>query len=84
MTDEQVDYELLNESYKELADIVGIDNMLKIRENFGGSQLQLPMRLYDPNAIKLKLKDDDLTPQKIRDLSRKYGLSPRWFRKVSK
>lgn len=84
MAKEQIEYDLLNESYKDLVDIIGMDNMLKIRENFGGSQLQLPMKLYDPTAIREMIQGEDLNPQKIRNLSRKYGLSPRWFRKNSK
>ncbi|GEO79111.1 hypothetical protein FD29_GL000242 [Companilactobacillus mindensis DSM 14500] len=84
MTNERIDYDLLNESYKDLVDIIGMDNMLKVRENFGGSQLQLPMKLYDPTAIREMIQGEELNPQKIRDLSHKYGFSPRWFRKVSK
>ncbi|PMD68809.1 hypothetical protein [Companilactobacillus nuruki] len=80
----EVDYDLLNKSYKELVDIVGMENMLKIRDNFGGIQLQLPMRLYDPQAIKIKIKDKNLTAKEVRELSIKYGLSPRWFKQYGK
>lgn len=78
---EEIDYDLLNESYKALADIVGVDNMLKIRDNFSGTQLQLPMRLYDPEAIKQEIKNKSLDNQQVRELSIKYGFSPRWFKK---
>lgn len=77
---EKIDYELLNTSYKELADLVGVDNMLKIHDNFCGTQLQLPMRLYDPKAVKKMIQKETLTDEKIRKLSLKYGFSPRWFK----
>lgn len=80
--DEKIDYELLNESYKALVDVIGVENMLKIHDNFSGTQLQLPMRLYDPQAIKAEFVGKDLDNEEIRRLSIKYGFSTRWFRKI--
>ncbi|MDT6953145.1 hypothetical protein [Companilactobacillus alimentarius] len=37
--EEKIDSSLLNESYQNLAEIVGVENMLKIRYNYCGMQL---------------------------------------------
>ena len=47
MTDE-VDKELLNEFYQELADLIGLENAYKLHETYRGLSYTFPMRLYDP------------------------------------
>ena len=81
---EKVDYETLNESYKGLAEVIGVEAMLKVRDNYCGMQLQLPMRLYDANKLRKKLQKMNVQSDQIMELSRKYGYSPRWIREASK
>lgn len=81
---EKVDYDILNESYKGIAEVIGVEAMLKIRDNYCGMQLQLPMRLYDANKLRKKLQTMDVQSNQIMMLSRKHGYSPRWIKEASK
>ncbi|GEO47995.1 hypothetical protein LKI01_19940 [Companilactobacillus paralimentarius] len=81
---EKVDYDILNESYKGIAEVIGVEAMLKIRDNYCGMQLQLPMRLYDANKLRKKLQTMDVQSNQVMMLSRKYGYSPRWIKEASK
>lgn len=80
----EIESELLSDSYQGLAEIIGVDNMLKIRQSYGGTQLQLPMRLYDAKKLQKKLKAMNVKPDQVMELSRKYGYSPRWIKQAIK
>lgn len=80
--EQDIDYEALHPSYKALWDLVGKENALKIYENFRGTQLQLPMRLYERNALETVLRGKDLKTSSIQALSNQYGYSSRWIKKV--
>lgn len=80
--EQDIDYEALHPSYKALWDLVGKENALKIYENFRGTQLQLPMRLYDRNALETVLRGKDLKTSSIQALSNQYGYSSRWIKQV--
>ncbi|XRJ97240.1 hypothetical protein ACPBEI_00380 [Latilactobacillus sakei] len=77
---EEIDYEALHPSYKLLWDLVGQENMLKIYTSFKGTQLQLPMRLYERKALEKALNNRDLEDVNIQKLANKYGFSPRWIK----
>ncbi|WP_436667254.1 hypothetical protein [Latilactobacillus sakei] len=79
---QNVDYKALHPSYKALWDLVGEENMLKIYEEFRGTQLQLPMRLYERNALESVLRSKDQESLDIKELSKQYGFSPRWIRQI--
>ncbi|WP_119327144.1 hypothetical protein [Companilactobacillus musae] len=77
---EHVNYDVLHPSYKALWDLLGEDNMLKVYDQFRGTQLQLPMKLYD--RVKLeKFLNDGPDKRDVRELSNIYGFSPRWIKK---
>lgn len=75
-----INYNLLHPSYKELWDLVGEDNMLKIHDDFRGTQLQLPMRLYDPDKVEKYLHDNMNEHYDVRELSNMFDFSPRWIK----
>lgn len=70
-------YDALFPSYQELNDLVGEENMLKIYGYWRGSQVSLPMRLYDPKQLRPILKASGASN---KDLARLYGYSERWVR----
>lgn len=77
---EHINYDVLHPSYKALWDLLGEDDMLKVYDQFRGTQLQLPMKLYD--RVKLeKFLNDKSDKKDVRELSNIYGFSPRWIKK---
>lgn len=75
-----VNYDVLHPSYKALFDLLGEEGMMKIYEQFRGTQLQLPMKLYDRVELE-KYLNEQTNSQSVRELSNLYGFSPRWIKK---
>lgn len=80
MVKEKIRYDVLNSTYKALVDLVGEDNMLKIYNEFRGSQLQLPMKLYDRQELEKHLKKNTRKNIDVKKLSHTYGFSQRWIK----
>nr|WP_283777568.1 Mor transcription activator family protein [Loigolactobacillus coryniformis] len=69
----------LHQSYKRLSELIGVEAMLKIYNEYRGTQFQYPMRLYDREEVsKLVRKEYDGT--NLKELSQKYGYSQRWMK----
>ncbi|AWZ38711.1 MULTISPECIES: Mor transcription activator family protein [Ligilactobacillus] len=80
MTDE-VDKELLNEFYQELADLIGLENAYKLHETYRGLSYTFPMRLYDPKKVAQKIVAE-YNGENASELARRYGYSMRWVLEV--
>lgn len=78
----KVEYKLLHPTYKSLYDIVGEANLLKIYELFRGTQLQLPMKMYDRNSLSKAILNGRLDDMSVQEISLKYGYSPRWIKRI--
>jgi len=78
----KLNYEMLHPTYKALYDIVGEDNLLKIYELFRGTQLQLPMKMYDRILLKEAICKGKLDGMTNQEISLKFGYSPRWIKSV--
>lgn len=76
-----IDIDALQQSYKQLNDIVGTKNMLKIYNEFRGTQLNLPMKLYDREGT-IRAIQQEYPRMSTRELSDKYGFSQRWVTSV--
>ena len=75
--------ELYNDIYKEIAEIVGLDAMLKIYLRFKGQQITFPVRLYNPQLIQQNVvKEYDGT--NISELAKKYDYSEKSIRRMIK
>ncbi|WP_425483983.1 Mor transcription activator family protein [Lacticaseibacillus absianus] len=70
----------LHSTYRQLADAIGVDNMLAVYDLFKGLQVQFPMRLYDRDLAGKKIASE-FTGHNARALSNKYGYSQRWIYK---
>jgi len=79
---EEIQYDVLHPSYKTLYDLVGEDNMVKIYREFRGTQLELPMKLYDRNELKEYLGKISVDKPDVKKLSHTYGYSQRWIKKA--
>lgn len=69
----------LHQSYKRLSELIGVDAMLKVYNEYRGTQFQYPMRLYDRIAVS-KLVDEEYNGTNLKELSRQYGYSQRWMK----
>ncbi len=75
--------DLYNDIYKEISEIVGLDNTLKIYLRFKGQQITFPVRLYNPHLIQQNvIKEYDGT--NIAELAQKYDYSEKTIRRMIK
>lgn len=73
--EKRTNLEDLNDEYREMAEIIGIENLLALSERFGGSQFYIPQKdkLLKNTTYKIIINEFDGT--NIKKLSRKYGVS---------
>ena len=75
--------DLYNDIYREISEIVGLDNTLKIYLRFKGQQISFPVRLYNPHLIQQNvIKEYDGT--NIAELAQKYDYSEKTIRRMIK
>lgn len=76
-----VDTAALQSIYKKIDELLGTDEMLRFYHEFRGTQLNLPMKLYDRNGTITAIKENypRLTEKELAD---KYGYSQRWVKRV--
>ena len=79
--DEQADISGLNDVYRELCDLVGYENMLKLYAQYKGFQVNFPTRLYSKDYVREVLKRE-YNGSNTKALARKLGYSERWIRKI--
>lgn len=66
--------------YGELAEIIGIDNVIIIYEHFKGQQVSFPTRLYSKDYIVEQISSSK--PQSIKKMATQYGYSERRLRQI--
>ncbi len=73
----------LNGVYETISDLIGFDNAVKLYENFRGSQVNFPTRLFSKDfVLQEALKVYDGTSESINLIAVKYGYSERTIRKL--
>ena len=77
----EIDLELLNTVYREIADKLGLDTALEVYEMFRGQQICFPVRFYNSESIKRKIADE-YDGKNIRSLSVKYNYSEKTIRRI--
>ena len=78
---EQADISGLNDVYRELCDLVGYENMLKLYKQYKGFQVNFPTRLYSKDYVREVLKKE-YNGSNTKELARRLGYSERWIRKI--
>lgn len=78
---EQADISGLNDVYRELCDLVGYENMLKLYAQYKGFQVNFPTRLYSKEYVREVVKKES-DGSNTKELARKLGYSERWIRKI--
>ncbi|MGN0501156.1 MAG: hypothetical protein ACI4HK_08465 [Ruminococcus sp.] len=75
----------LNGIYETMSEIICFDNVVKIYDNFKGSQINFPTRLFLKEfVLQEALKSYDGTSESINLIATKYSYSERTIRKLLK
>lgn len=76
---------ILNGVYESFSEIIGFDNTVKLYENFCGSQINFPTRLFSKEfVLQEAIKSYDGTSDSINKIAVKYNYSERTIRKLLK
>ncbi|MGX7417618.1 Mor transcription activator family protein [Carnobacterium gallinarum] len=75
----KIDSDCLVKSYREIYELVGEENLIKIYESFKGQQLTFPMKMYDKQLVSEKVKKE-YKFYSVSELTKKYGYSQRWLK----
>lgn len=78
-----IEPEMLPEPYRKLTDLLGIENVLKLADEFQGTNIYFPKL---DGTLKLirdkKILEDYQKDNNIKLLARKYGLTETWVRLI--
>lgn len=80
---DEIQKEQLNGIYKDMAEILDIQVVLKLYENYKGLQVTFPIRLLSNEYIK-KSVHKEYNGNNSKELARKYEYSERWVKKMIK
>lgn len=75
--------EYLNGAYSELANLLGIEAVLKIHSAYRGQQITFPVQLFSREFLKQQITEE-YNGYNIKQLATKYGYSEKWIRKILK
>lgn len=75
--------ETLNDVYREIAELVGMDNMSKLYEFYRGQQVSFPTRLYRKEFLR-EVIEKKYDGTNAKEISRELGYSERWIKEVAK
>ncbi len=83
MESDKIKKEYLNGIYSELAEVIGIDSVIKLHRNHRGQTITLPVDLYSKKYI-ADLISAEYDGSNIRQLATKYGYTDKWIRHIIK
>ena len=75
MSNKGVLLEDLQEQYRELANVIGIDNLIKLSSYLGGTQIYIPRKEHIVKTVKYQAIKREFDGNNIKQLSKKYGVS---------
>lgn len=79
----KIKVECLNSAYSDLANLLGIDAVLKIHSEYRGQQIFFPMELFSKEFIKQQIIDE-YDGRNVKQLATKYGYTEKWVKKILK
>lgn len=83
MEESNIKCEYLNGAYSELANLLGIEAVLKIHSAYRGQQITFPVQLFSKDFLKKQIVEE-YNGYNIKQLATKYGYSEKWIRKILK
>ena len=70
-------------TYKEIAEVLGVEDTIKIFEHFKGQQITFPQRIYNKSYVERYVKDN-YDGTNINEFTRKFNYSERRIREFLK
>ena len=71
----------LNVVYREICELVGYENMIKIYTEYRGQQITFPVELYSREYIHNMIRKE-FNGQNVNELAIKYGYNERSIRRI--
>lgn len=78
---EEIDVTALHQFYHGLSELVGVEDMVKIYQQYKGMQITIPTHLYDRKLAAQKVVND-YNGHNQQVLARKYGYSQKWVQRI--
>ena len=72
----------LNDIYRDLTELVGLENMQKIYNQYNGFQISFPKKLYHKEYVR-EVVERDYDGSNTQELARRYGYTERWIRTIA-
>ena len=71
------DIDMYNDVYRDLMELIGLENTLKVYSHYNGQQLSFPKRLYSRVYVERKVIEE-YDGTNIKQLAKKYSYTERW------
>ncbi|MCI1554365.1 MAG: hypothetical protein LKH74_10635 [Levilactobacillus sp.] len=78
---EDVEIRALHQFYRSLSEVVGTEAMLRIHAQYKGTQLSIPIHLYDRKLAAQRVREE-FDGHNQKELAHKYGYSQKWVYKA--
>ncbi|MCG0660560.1 hypothetical protein [Lactiplantibacillus plantarum] len=75
-----VDVSVLQPIYRDLYDLLGETELLKVFEYYRGAQVTFPVHLYQRTLVSQAIAQREMLASDCQALARHYGYSERWIR----
>ncbi len=79
-----ISLEELHPTYQAIARVIGIENALKLGQEFGGEGFYLPKLNINLSKARDKKIIEEFNGSNLNELAKKYGVTTRWVRTVLK
>ena len=76
--------DMIPEQYRELAEAIGVQQLLALSDMCGGATLYVPKRDALVRAARDERIKEEFNGANADALARKYGLTPRWVQEICK
>ena len=83
ISDSEITADDLNGIYKEIANIIGIENTLLLYRSFQGQQINFPKKFYAKEYIIKQARENEKN-EKMRSIAFKFGYTENHLRKILK
>ncbi len=81
---DEIKCENLSGAYKDMAEIIGIDAVIKIHGSYRGQTVCFPVELFSKKYISSQIINDYKLGLSIKQLATKYAYSEKSIRKILK
>lgn len=75
--------EYLNGAYNDIANLLGMDAVLKLHTAYRGQQITFPVHLFTKEFIAAQIVNE-YDGYNVKQLATKFGYSEKWIRKILK